>query len=307
MTRHIFPTDEIAHLWASRAQSDARSRNNFSFRGADLFSYSTCIASLVVIDGGTVALFRESMRHYSSNTSRHFSMAQDAASHLPRFYVTELNVSTAAGIDSAPHMQNLERYADAIAELEGKAKRARRYTAQYASDAIDIQQEANRYCQTFHLADAYDVRVVDQYKAQCQSERDFRLQQEREISARRDADTRARMADDVIVWRAGDDISLWNYPDTLLRVSNEPKFLEGYYGMRASGDATVETSRGARVTIADAERLYRAIVTRTAKTDDRIGPYRFTGIDGDCVRIGCHCIKWGEVERLAVSQGWTVA
>ena len=40
-TRHVYPVDMVAHLWAHRAQESAPQRGNFYFDGDTIYSYGS--------------------------------------------------------------------------------------------------------------------------------------------------------------------------------------------------------------------------------------------------------------------------
>lgn len=72
--KHVFKTDEIPHLWAHQTQEDGRNYGNLSFRGLNLYSYSTRIAFL--IPEKKIAVI--SRRTYSSTTNGHIRAARRA-------------------------------------------------------------------------------------------------------------------------------------------------------------------------------------------------------------------------------------
>ena len=73
----VVSADKIAHLWVHRAQDSARTpRNNFSFEGGTLYSYSTPIAQLLPDDYGRALIFNA--HAYSLTTARHQAHARVA-------------------------------------------------------------------------------------------------------------------------------------------------------------------------------------------------------------------------------------
>lgn len=72
--RYVVKTDEVPHLWAHQTQDSARNYGNLSFRGLDLYSYSTRIAFL--IPEKKIAVI--SRRTFSNTTLGHINMAHRA-------------------------------------------------------------------------------------------------------------------------------------------------------------------------------------------------------------------------------------
>lgn len=83
--RKVVSKSEVAHLWANKAQEEAyTSSRNFSFRNENLYSYSTCIASIKE-DGKkyndkTVILC--SVKNYSNTTNEHYRHRYQAIDNL---------------------------------------------------------------------------------------------------------------------------------------------------------------------------------------------------------------------------------
>lgn len=75
-------------------------------------------------------------------------------------------------------------------------------------------------------------------------------------------------------------------------------------------DGEVETSKGARVPLADAERAFRFAIARKSKgwhrngETHKVGHYQLDAVNGDGIVAGCHRITWDELERFAKVQGW---
>jgi hypothetical protein len=70
--KHVYPTNEIAHLWAHQSKPDARNpQSNFYFRGDTIYSYGSHfpIARHIEHDGKKAVLFTS--RTYSNTTAKH--------------------------------------------------------------------------------------------------------------------------------------------------------------------------------------------------------------------------------------------
>lgn len=78
--------------------------------------------------------------------------------------------------------------------------------------------------------------------------------------------------------------------------------------LRISGD-DIETSKGARVPIADGEKAYRLLAKHRHEdyaplAEIYIGHYRFTKSTPTEIHIGCHAIPWSEVDLIAKQLNW---
>jgi len=72
----------------------------------------------------------------------------------------------------------------------------------------------------------------------------------------------------------------------------------------------METSKGARVPLDEAQRAYRFAVIQRARGWHRngetfkVGPYQLDAVNEQGVVAGCHRIAWDEIERFAKLQNW---
>ena len=75
-------------------------------------------------------------------------------------------------------------------------------------------------------------------------------------------------------------------------------------------DGQMQTSKGAAVPLADAERTFRFVLTVRARGWHRngethaIGHYQLDAVNDQGVIAGCHRVSWEEIERFAQAQGW---
>jgi hypothetical protein len=163
---------------------------------------------------------------------------------------------------------------------------------------LELQQEANAYCRYFGIADAFDADTLRVAVEAHEVER-ARLEAERREAQRVEAEEmRVEYADAARGWINGEPGARlpYNYPDVLLRVDT--------FGGEVPSVWQVETSRGARVPLPDAEALYRKLRAGTATRGDSAGGYTVTRVESQAVQIGCHYISLVEVERFATAQGW---
>lgn len=90
--RHVYPTSEIAHLWAHQSKPDARnSQGNFYFQGDTIYSYGSHfpIARHIEHDGKKAILFVD--HSYSNTTSKHIgNVRHSIPPGVPVFEVSDV-------------------------------------------------------------------------------------------------------------------------------------------------------------------------------------------------------------------------
>lgn len=134
--RQVFPRDEVAHLWAHKAQAGARdSGGAFFFTGATLYSYGAHFVIAHILSekcGPTLAgrvLWNDESR--SNTTSKHKSIARQAMTRQQRddaIHLPGMNESTTRSIERALQekrvpdecVQLLQYVRDNVALLAGK-------------------------------------------------------------------------------------------------------------------------------------------------------------------------------------------
>jgi hypothetical protein len=161
-------------------------------------------------------------------------------------------------------------------------------------DAGRVAREANEYAEFYGLTWRLLVpRWSDQF-------RDEMRAKARAADAKKAADTKKRrekqmlaLAEKVTEWRAGAAVSLWDSPDTLLRVKGN----------------RIETSRGAEIPLRCAPAIWQLIQHARAGvaclSGPQIGNFKIDTITLDgTLRAGCHTIQYSELERMARTLGY---
>lgn len=297
--RRVMPIDEVFHAWAHQSQDFARSPGgSASFRDTIAYSYATPIGRILTNARGERAYLVTTRRYSATTSSKHIpALLRSIPYSALRFHAPEV---APGGMNHTRsewgHADVLEAYSVRLTEAQQKEKRARteHWRDYWTRDAADIIQEANEYCRFFDLADAFDRETVNRLVAEREAAIDRanaeRAERERvwqlEVDARREEDVRR--------WLAGERVWVSDYSRTLLRVN-------------PSDPTEVETSRGARVPIHHAARLFGAWLGGTLRVGAQVGLYRVDEIAPDRLTIGCHVITREEAERFAALQGWTDA
>lgn len=296
--RHVVNSSEVAHLWAHKAQSEARNATgSVFFRDSTIYSYGEHfpIARHVTNSAGAAAVLFTT-RDYSVTTSGHKSMVWSACHHLKPFHVANVFANI-----KAEHEGNLADYAKRISEALLKAARARVNKEWDHKHALELREEAIRYAKFFRIPYAKTLPTVPALDSAA-------LQAIKDAENKRQAAERAR-----VLAENREAIEAWrnhNYSRGSLPVSSTTALPHGLPDMlRVSKDGqSIETSRGVSFPISHAKRglaLVRAVLERgeTWHTNGhtcQLGHYRIDSIQPDgTVKAGCHTVKWSEIERVA--------
>lgn len=350
--KHTFTSKEIAHVWANEGATHGKSPGAMRFEGPAFYSYATVIARIVkhkgktayVIDG---ASFSPSTRQHQSAV-RHAIPDQGAArfivdcgargqslnftpASLRDWYLSERVKLLAAPaskyehkraevvvqrdvlLDSAREVCRFfglpTKRLDKMAESEvGEVIAARTICNDYANRRANARnkreatQRANRLVKFNALAERIlngPASNVDALPYDWKSLAESTPGLTEKLTAKFDELNAATIAD----WRAGKIAYARLVSDTSTM-------------LRRVGDI-VETSKGARVPLADAQRTFdfvvrkRLDVTRARLCEwnangetHSVGMYALNKVNGFGIVAGCHRITWEEIERFAVSQQW---
>lgn len=286
--KHVYPTNEIPHLWAHQTQHDARNQqSNLYFEGDTIYSYGSHfpIARFVERKGKKVVLFTTST--YSTTTACHCSMVRSAIpSSVPVFHVPDLVPTNS---DPKNHGENTERFRSEITRCLEKAARARKWRESFLKEAVYWRDEqALGYCKFFGLKAKFpnvptlSSGDLDKLKLQLSK-----------AAAQKSALHKKEQLEAIARWRNGGPI--YGYSSglpTMLRIAGEE----------------IETSMGARFPISHAKlalRIVRKVMEsgveyRTNGHTIHLGNYTLDRITTDgTVYAGCHVVTWAEIKLIA--------
>lgn len=292
--RHVYPNHEIPHLWAHQSQDEARnSTGSLYFEGQTIYSYGSHfpIARHVTNERGERAVLFTTA-HHSVTTSGHCSaVARAIPPNVPIFRVPYLRNSWG---DLPNHRDNVESQVCRIAELLGKAKRARLHSDWYQHEALGLREQLQRYVAFFDLSDiavpeSDELDALQSWIAAHEEEERHRREESERLA---EEERRREQADRIQQFRAGDpNVSYIPGVSPMLRVvGNE-----------------VQTSLGARFPVSHARHGLDFIhkVRKSGREYVRnghtihLGHYVIDRIEPDgTVHAGCHVVKWEEIERI---------
>lgn len=278
---------DIAHAWAHQSKPRLRG-NNLSFEGAVISSYHHWPIGRIV---GDVVLLRS--ESYSVSTSKHQSMARQATYHMKRFEVPNVEAHS----DSA-HIHNIMDRLEAAHEEIFKAYSATCNGHQLMSHGLATVQDMREYRDLFVPKFKHLWFKTEMFGEKCTVLRHERREYDaarQERYRKQNAAAIQRQAESLERWKAGEAVNTYFHtPDIHLRLV----------------DFTVQTSKGAKVPLDQALILFRkAALCRNHHESiaelnlplHRVGVYGMTMDSIDSagnVKIGCHTIKFEEMERL---------
>lgn len=295
----VFDSKELAHIYVHESAPLGRCSASMSFDGDSFYSYAAKIGKRIRRNGAVAYLLN---RHsYSNTTSKHqgrLASAIPAGETVFRTYSTKLDDLT-----------GLELFKESLklaAQCAVKAENARTAQAWHRSQQARWLEQASAVKVFYSLKAALpDISaVVEQLKRAEATE--AKREAARQVQIERDA------AEAVQRWLNGESDSC---PYAISRVYLRAISLDVDGGRVRRGDpktwtTQLETSKGVRVPLADAERAFRFAIARRVKGWHRngetfaVGGYQLDAVTPEFIIAGCHKIEFGEALRFAKTQGW---
>lgn len=280
---------QVAHLWANHSRANARG-SHFYFEGDTIYSYGSHFPIARHYKGAV--LF--TTKGYSVTTAQHKSYVRQACSHLEVYEVSS--------VMDDPSGKDVREHGERIKSLALSAGRARN-----PDNALRILEgavnEANSFCARFGFKTRFSMPGnIGELRERARAS----AKRERKAKAAREAQFEKDCAVIVVQWLAGEKVSIpYQYSKTLLR-SRRYQFEEG-----REPEAVMETSKGAIVPLAEAQKAFRFACLMRERGWRRngetfqIGDYQLDAINEQGVIAGCHRVTWDEIDRFARAQGWT--
>jgi hypothetical protein len=332
--RTVFPNREVPHKWAHQTQPHARGSGSVKFKGPAFYSYSTIVARIHSNKRGKLVLISEN--RYSATTAKHLGYVRQAISHMDSMTVPHVTGSRYHDqpLTKAQHRENFDHLCQYAAKNLIYAKRALQAWRVASAQVVaqDALKEAQQYSDFFGLRwKAPAMSVAEWQAARARVERIEKPdlasldKRERARAQRKQSEyarERLKQIDREIAhalhpdyteecrrtnWRLFDafnmDLGCWySIPEPVM--------------LRLNGDE-IETSMGARVPVAEASGVWRAVerarylntqldrlwIARIANAP-RIGDYPLDRIDADgTLYAGCHVIPYDELAAMARQLG----
>jgi hypothetical protein len=304
--KHVVSADRVPHLWANKAQDNARnSNNNLFFDGDTIYSYGRHfpIARHAEHCGKAFVLFTNDS--YSVTTAKHISMVRRA---IP----SSLPVIETSRVTDSLTSKSIGLILDAIAADFGlevkRALNSRSYSEHYIDRACAIAEHYREACALFGrtrkplVIDTVDAdklavkkeaqRAKQAIKTELQEAKWKLYQEQRAEQDRIDA---LEFSEKLAAWRNGASVRFNHYA-------------AGAVDYMRIKDEMVQTSRDAVVPIDHVKRIAPLILSliEDGKTYQRnghsihLGEYVIESLDAEgLLTVGCHRFDKAEVLRIA--------
>ncbi len=282
-------SNELAHLWANKSRESARA-SNFYFQGDTIFSYGSHFPIARHFKGAV--LFTS--KSYSVSTAKHIGRARYAANHLQTFTVSD-PLRDPCGEDVREYGEQIKNEALRVA----RSRKPDFYLKQLERTVL----EANTFCEKFGFKTRFAMPANwEELKARAAAS----AQKERKATAAKKAKQEREAREVVEKWLAGESVTI---PHFIAKVYLREK-MDKSAGLEQPAEWSLETSKGARVPLDEAQRAFRFAITRREKGWHRngetfaVGSYQLDAVNEAGIVAGCHRIGWDEIERFAKLQGW---
>src|SRR5260221_1052349 len=254
-----FDSKEIAHTWAHQLAPRGTCAQSKSFDGVHFYSYGAEIGRIITRNGKRAYLLN--ITSYSVTTSKHQNDMRAAIPDAPIFRI-------AGDLDKATGPALFDYAMRQSANAAAKVARARNKDACMSSQAYWLEQalEVNSF---FNLKRKVDAFVLGKLTKRIKVERDRQVKAQAERQVKIDAENAVYIER----WLAGEMV---NFPSSTNRVCMRLIALDVDGARLPLGDARtwtsqVETSRGVKIPVMDAERGFRFAVARRSKGWQRNG------------------------------------
>lgn len=287
--KYVFSShDEVSHIWASQSQSEGRASRIF-FEGETIYSYGRHFpVARFAPEYGNVVLFTN--RGYSSSTGKHKRIIRSA---IPSSYNVVLCDDPSRSVE-----HNLGKWQKAVdyLRIEFASKTHKITRGNIAVDIFRQCEAAIMYCLALNIPapewtnESNDEMSARDYVYELAKARDAK-REEKQAEAKRLAAIEAR--ERLPLWENGENVPTNDFYllETALRIKGE----------------NVETSRGAKIPVADAIKLWPLLIRSHNESRPidlglrsiRLGSYTFNSFDGHTLTVGCHSINWPQLEKTA--------
>ncbi len=304
----VYPTSEIAHLWAHQTQRSARNpQGNFYFQGDVIYSYGEHFPIARIRHNGKKKMVMITTRTFSSMTSGHTAAVRMACKHLPTFDVDDVmhwDVLGALRRQARETWKFVQCGTQRLFGCTAKMFNFRRYRY--------LEKQFNACLKFFNMTG--QIKRPRDYEVQrrnaIQGERVARIRyrakmEKKKAAVKAEEESRKKKFEEVLPQWTNGEVTTRALPQ-----GNYPV----YFRLHPHSDK-IETSLGAFLSVEEALAIWpkvkearRSGINWTSggryPEELKVGAYQVDRIDytGD-VHAGCHHVKWAQVKMLAIMLG----
>lgn len=267
---------EVAHEWANLSSRNHKAGNMYH-EGTKLYSYGYHYLLGNLFPEKGVALINS--RGYSTTTAAHKHHAIRALSGGWKIIM----VPAPAAENKADHANNTAYFIKRREEIIDQMKRARNLGG-YLLEYNNLKINYNTYCRAFsYKAPVLPGITETEHAIYAARAKRYETQTEARQEAKR-AKRAAAEAKALDEWRQGKNSRAFYYSALALRLSADKKY--------------IETSRGAKVGLIAARKLYEAWKAGENVTGRHIDSFTIDTVTTGVITIGCHDIPVIEIEKI---------
>jgi hypothetical protein len=306
----VFPTNEVAHVWANQLQDNARnSGGNFYFEGKTIYSYGRHFP-IAVLTGGNNHYCLFTTRSYSTTTSKHIHEVRSAASHKEIIYC--LNPDEAA---RNIHERNIKQFLfeiDIIAKNLENARKPEKYFSQIES----VKDQLNKYCSFFKIK----LTKAQKSKISFTNAKEYKEAVIKANAAfKRENAAKYKLGQKVYL----NGIAAWKeFKEEQYKKSLSAKEQTSYYyfiresglevsitNLRTNGEV-IQTTKHIELPVNVAKRyynFYNRIVSNggcKGNCNYKMLEYEVSEASKDFLVVGCHNIPASEIKEIAAKLNW---
>lgn len=293
-----FNNSELTHVWANQTQSHGTGSNMF-FENESIYSYGHHfkIAQIIEHENKKAVLFNG--RSYSNTTNKHQSLVKRAIpSNYPFFIVNSFP-------DTMPtqmmHSNNLKYYIGEAERLQGLTIRANKLKMGYLSQLKNEIDIFEKYVLFFGLHDLEQFNPILGQGLTIKERFDlinsfvFGYENSNELKAWKiKQEENKKKAEAKALIEAKEKIEAFRQ----FKISSIYANL-GHYLLRYNKESQmVETSGGVKIHGLIFIKAYNRLISGELKQGQHVGDFRFNGIDGEIVSVGCHRIPMTEIKSI---------
>lgn len=307
--KKVVSESEVAHMWASQSQSEARKSNNsFYFYNRTIYSYGSHFPIAVISEQDTNIVYFTT-RTYSVTTSGHINTTSHACNHKTKIYCS--NPKQASEGYHEANIKSFEQQAKSIAQSLPNSRKPEIYL-----NKISEQRELLKtYASHFNIdltspehelvyiwiesksggAEASEQELKARELASIEAEKRRAIKQANELKQHKKS---------LAIWRKFKSVHAIN-KSALYSRSEEIDYLRFN-----TVTNRIETSQGVEVPLDYAKRFYMQVLETVANGKcelcgtDFLSKYQIKDINKDFIHIGCHKITIKEIKALAKQLSW---
>lgn len=295
-----FNNSELSHIWANQTQTHGTGSNMF-FEHGTIYSYGYHfkLAQFVNNKEGQRCVLINS-KSYSNTTSKHQTLVWRSIPDELTFFKV---VSFFNDIDAAStaHKENLTHYINQAERLQGLIIRANKLKMGYLSQLKNQIDLFDKYCTFFTLDNLEKFNPISgqglTIKERYELINSFILGFENSEELKKwkiKQEENKKKAEAKALIDAKEKIELFRQ----FKISSIYANL-GHYLLRFNKETdNVETSGGVKMPKHIFLTAYQRLLKNELKQGQHVGDFRFNGVDGEIVSVGCHKIPMTEIKNI---------